>query len=157
LNTAVDQITVVGVTESEQLMQAAGCQPIDAQASIPSIVMGQDITLSARGKTFVYRAQGGRVMLCEGSASASGWPPEADAAVRAAVNDLASKRKVAAQAVQIVSVEAVDWSDTSLGCPQPGMFYAQIIVRGFQIMLSTDGQPAEYHADVRGRVVTCSK
>jgi hypothetical protein len=84
-------------------------------------------------------------------------PPEAGASVRAAINDLAAKLKIASEAVQVVSVSAVDWSDTSLGCPQPGMFYAQIIVQGYRIILSAGGQQIEYHADQRGRVVTCSK
>jgi hypothetical protein len=84
-------------------------------------------------------------------------PSGAEAAVRAAISDLAAKRKVAPEAVQVVSVEPVDWSDTSLGCPQPGMFYAQIIVQGYKIVLSADGQQAEYHSDQNGRVVTCSE
>ena len=82
---------------------------------------------------------------------------EADAATRAAINDLAAKRQVAPEAVQVVSTSEVDWSDTSLGCPQPGMFYAQIIVQGYKIILSAGGQQVEYHADQRGRVVTCNK
>ena len=77
--------------------------------------------------------------------------------MRAATNDLAAKLKMAAVAVQVVSVSAVDWSDTSLGCPQPGMFYAQVIVQGYTIMLAAGGQQVEYHADQRGRIVTCSK
>jgi glucose/arabinose dehydrogenase len=84
-------------------------------------------------------------------------PPGAEASVRAAISDLAAKRRVAPEAVQVVSVEAVDWSDTSLGCPQPGMFYAQVIVQGYKIVLSAGGQQAEYHADRNGRVVTCGK
>ena len=84
-------------------------------------------------------------------------PSGADAATRAAINDLAAKRQVAPEAVQVVSISQFDWPDTSLGCPQPGMFYAQIIVEGYKIILSAGGQQVEYHADQRGRVVTCSK
>jgi len=78
-----------------------------------------------------------------------------EAAVRAAVNDLAARLKVAPETVQVVSVAAADWSDTSLGCPQPGMFYAQIIVQGYKIVLSAGDAQTEYHADRKGRVVTC--
>ena len=84
-------------------------------------------------------------------------PPGAETAVRAAIDDLAAKLKIASEAVQVASVSAVDWSDTSLGCPQPGMFYAQIIVQGYKIILSAGGQQVEYHADQKGRVVTCGK
>ncbi len=82
-------------------------------------------------------------------------PADADAAVRAATNDLASRLKIAPENVQVVSVEATDWSDTSLGCPQPGMFYAQVITLGYRIVLSAEGNQVEYHADTKGRVVTC--
>ena len=84
-------------------------------------------------------------------------PSGADAAVHAAVNDLATRLKVAPETVQVVSVTAADWSDTSLGCPQPGMFYAQVIVQGFKIVLSVGSAQTEYHADQKGRVVTCNK
>jgi len=79
----------------------------------------------------------------------------ADAAVRAAISDAASRLKVASDTIQVVSVSATDWSDTSLGCPQPGMFYAQVIVQGYTIMLSAGQARIEYHADKRGRVVAC--
>ena len=55
----------------------------------------------------------------------AGVPLSGFACVRAAINDLASKRKLAPESVQVVLVQAVDWPDTSLGCPQPGM------LRGF--------------------------
>jgi hypothetical protein len=93
----------------------------------------------------------------ERPSSSAPIPSEADASVRAAINDLAARLKIASEAVQVVSVSATDWSDTSLGCPQPGMFYAQIIVQGYTIILSAGGQQVEYHADQRGRIVTCSK
>ena len=79
----------------------------------------------------------------------------ADAAVRAAISDAASRLKVASDTIQVVSVSATDWSDTSLGCPQPGMFYAQVIVQGYTIVLSAGQARVEYHADKRGRVVMC--
>jgi len=88
-------------------------------------------------------------------ATGSGDLAAADAAVRAAISDAASRLKVASDTIQVVSVSATDWSDTSLGCPQPGMFYAQVIVQGYTIVLSSGQARIEYHADKRGRVVTC--
>jgi hypothetical protein len=73
------------------------------------------------------------------------------------MGDLAARLKIAPEAVLVVSVSDVDWSDTSLGCPQPGMFYAQVIVQGYKIVLSAGDQQIEYHSDQSGRVVTCSK
>jgi len=87
----------------------------------------------------------------------SSWPADADLAVRAAINDVATRLKIAPEAVQVISVDATDWSDTSLGCPEPGMFYAQVITPGYLIVVSAGGQQFEYHANRRGRVVTCDK
>ena len=78
-----------------------------------------------------------------------------DIALRAAIADLAAKRDIALGKIQVVSVEATDWPDTSLGCPQPGMFYAQVIVPGYKIVLSVDGRLVEYHADQKGYGVAC--
>ena len=93
--------------------------------------------------------------LTQPTVAAPSWPAGADAPVRAAINDLAAQLKTAPENVQVVSVQAIDWPDTSLGCPQPGMFYAQVITPGYKILLATGGQQTEYHADERGRVVKC--
>ncbi len=82
-------------------------------------------------------------------------PAEAEPAVRAAITDLAARLKISPDSVQVVSVQATDWPDTSLGCPQPGMFYAQVITLGYRIVLSAEGNQVEYHADKKGRAVTC--
>ena len=80
-----------------------------------------------------------------------------NATVRAAINDFATKLKIAPEKIQVVSVEEVDWPDTSMGCPQPGMFYAQVIVQGYRIVLAAEGKQVVYHADRQGHVGTCPK
>ncbi len=84
-------------------------------------------------------------------------PPEAQEVVRLAKEDLAQRLSVAVDQIQLVSVEAVDWSDTSLGCPQPGMMYAQVITPGFRVILEAGGQRYEYHTDTGRFVVLCEK
>ncbi|MDA1217799.1 MAG: hypothetical protein O3B38_06375, partial [Chloroflexi bacterium] len=39
--------------------------------------------------------------------------------------ELAKKLQVTEKSLVTVVVEAVDWGDASLGCPEPGMMYAQ--------------------------------
>ena len=48
--------------------------------------------------------------------------------------------------IKVVSVEAVQWPDTSLGCPQPDMMYAQVVTPGYRIILEAGGQVYEYHS-----------
>ena len=44
--------------------------------------------------------------------------------VELAKEDLARRLGISVSEISLISVEAVDWSDTSLGCPQEGMMYA---------------------------------
>jgi hypothetical protein len=82
-------------------------------------------------------------------------PAEAEQAIRLARQDLAGRLTLAAEAAQLVSVEAVDWPDASLGCPQPGMMYAQVVTPGYRVVLAAAGGRYEYHSDSGRRVVYC--
>jgi len=69
----------------------------------------------------------------------------APAPVRQAIADLADRLSLDEDAIELLSAEAVVWSDSSLGCPEPGMMYAQVIVEGMKIVLDVDGQTYHYH------------
>lgn len=73
-----------------------------------------------------------------------------------AVRDLAARIGVAESAIAVQSSEAVEWSDGSLGCPQPGLVYTQAIVPGYRIVLEADGTTYTYHANARTTVVLCT-
>ena len=74
---------------------------------------------------------------------------------RAVVADAARRFKVAASAVVLTQAEKVTWTDTSLGCPEPGHMYGQMIVEGFRITAKTDGGSLVYNTDAGGNVVSC--
>lgn len=80
----------------------------------------------------------------------------ADGVVAAAVADAAARGGVPVEAVRVVQVEPRDWPDSSLGCPRPGMGYAQVITPGYLIILEAGGQTLEYHAD-RNRAELCAR
>ena len=69
--------------------------------------------------------------------------------------DLAKRESVAVDQVKVVSVTSVQWPTTALGCPQPGIMYAQIVTPGYRIVLESKGQTYEYHSDRGRRVVYC--
>lgn len=46
-----------------------------------------------------------------------------------------------------------DFSDTSLGCPQPDQMYAQVITRGYIITFTQDGTTYDYRASADGSTV----
>ncbi len=73
--------------------------------------------------------------------------------VRAAVADLAQRLGVAAEQITVASMERVTWPDTSLGNPQPGMMYPQVLTDGYRVILQHAGEAFEYHTDM-GTTVT---
>ena len=81
--------------------------------------------------------------------------PGSDKALAAAITDLAQQRGVSPDEIRLGSMEAVEWSDASLGCPQEGYMYAQVITPGFLIILEAQGEQFEYHTDQAGNVVLC--
>jgi hypothetical protein len=73
-------------------------------------------------------------------------PARAAGAVAWAQADLAQRLGIATGQIAVVSVEAVRWRDSSLGCPQPGMMYAQVITPGYRIVLRVGDELYEYHS-----------
>ncbi len=69
----------------------------------------------------------------------------------AAIADLADRLGVSADAITVVNVEEIDWPDSALGLPEPGMMYPQAIVPGYLIVLGAQGREFEYHAARQGR------
>lgn len=58
-------------------------------------------------------------------------------------------------AVTILAVEAVNWNDSSLGCPQPDMMYAQVITPGYRVTVEVAGKQHEVHMNSNGFGVVC--
>jgi hypothetical protein len=76
--------------------------------------------------------------------------PSQEEAVALAKQHLAAELKISPEQITVVSIEKVDWPDTSLGLPKPDMAYAQVIVPGFKITLRALEQDYVYHAGVIG-------
>jgi hypothetical protein len=64
-----------------------------------------------------------------------------------AISDLAQRLSIPAPQIKLVETSPVTWPDSSLGCPQPGMVYAQVLTPGYLILLEADGKIYEYHAN----------
>ena len=57
--------------------------------------------------------------------------------------------------ISLVNAKEVVWQDGSLGCPQPGMLYTQVITPGYLIKLKYDIRDFEYHAGKDRSPVYC--
>lgn len=66
--------------------------------------------------------------------------------IDAAKQDLAQRLGIDVAAIEVASVEAVTWSDGSLGCPRPGMAYIQVLIDGLRILLRVGDQLYPYHS-----------
>jgi hypothetical protein len=82
-------------------------------------------------------------------------PPEAETVMLLVVADAAQRAGVDPSQVSLVSIEAVQWPDASLGCPQSGMMYIQMITPGYRVMVAAAGVQQEYHTDSVQSIVLC--
>jgi hypothetical protein len=76
--------------------------------------------------------------------------PPASAAQRRLVeqarDDLARRLSIPATEIDLVELTEVAWPDSSLGCPQPGRVYAQVMREGYRIGLRAGKRAFEYHS-----------
>jgi hypothetical protein len=70
--------------------------------------------------------------------------------------DLAARLKIDPESIETISTRSTTWPDASLGCPEPGMSYAQMETKGYLIDLKAQGKTFTYHSDMR-RAVPCDK
>jgi hypothetical protein len=87
-------------------------------------------------------------------APAASPAPPADQLVQTAIAAAATHMGVLPPQVVLVSVTPREWPDRSLGCPRPGMGYAQSVTPGYVIILEAAGKQIVYHTDDR-QVIRC--
>jgi hypothetical protein len=63
-----------------------------------------------------------------------------------AVGDLATRLDVAEVTIDVLDARPVSWRDGSIGCPDPGLAYAQAEVPGSLIVLRGGDASYRYHA-----------
>lgn len=83
-------------------------------------------------------------------------PSRAPEAVEAARAFLTRHLDTPADEIELISVEPVTWRDSSLGCPQPGHVYLQVITPGYRMRFEAGGREYQVHTDRTGRqLVLC--
>jgi hypothetical protein len=63
-----------------------------------------------------------------------------------AKEDLGTRLGLEQAEIEIVQAEYVTWRDSSIGCPQPGYQYTQVLTNGSDIRLSANKQVYHYHS-----------
>ena len=75
-----------------------------------------------------------------------------DEIIARAKKDIARRRGISGEKVVLKKIEAVTWPDISLGYPQAGRIYAQVVTPGYRLVLSDGTTDFEYHTDNYRRV-----
>ena len=74
-------------------------------------------------------------------------PPDVETAARAF---LANETGEDETAFTLISAESVDWPDASLGCPQEGFAYAQVITPGHKLIFTLGATSYPVHTNADG-------
>ena len=171
---AADEIAVVSTEEVEWSDTSLGCpQPDEMYAQM--ITPGYLIVLEGGGNAYEYHSgtdpEGPLVQCADDEPTEDETQSGADVAsasdaqaeplarlIQRAIADLVQTTSAAADEITVVNTEEVEWSDTSLGCPQPDGMYAQMITPGYLFILERDGETYEYHSgtDPEGPLVQCN-
>lgn len=164
LGIATDAVTVASVKPMQWSDTSLGC-PKPGMSYATVITPGYKIVLQAEGENYDYHTGSDSFVLCE-DASSSGLQeqpkhlinldPELAALVEQAMQDLSSRLDVKEEDIVLQSAEAVQWRDSSLGCPKPGMNYLMVITPGYLIKLEANAMTYEYHAD-KDRASYCAE
>ncbi len=125
-----------------------------AESCLAAITPGYAITFTVDGESYIVRTDlDGNQARVE---AAAGEAPEGDAlppAVEAARDALARELGVDLTAIELVSFDQQEWSDSCLGLGGPAEICAAVITPGWQVMLMVDGQPYEVRTDLEGEQV----
>ena len=80
-------------------------------------------------------------------------PEEIESAARRL---LAAELDVDERDLALVGSETVEWSDASLGCPQEGYAYAQVVTPGYRLVFGFAGASRAVHTNADGsHIVIC--
>jgi len=71
------------------------------------------------------------------------------------LNEAAALANVPREQLVIVRAESVVWNDGSLGCPEPGMEYAQVLVNGYWVVISAAGHTYDFRVGRDGSFRLC--
>jgi hypothetical protein len=89
-----------------------------------------------------------------GQGSAAQPNPAGSDVAQLAIAALAKDLGIAPEAIQVDTVRAVEWRNSSLGCPKPGMAYLDVITPGHKVTLRANGQVYVVH-EAKNRAFVC--
>ncbi|MDJ0907258.1 MAG: hypothetical protein QNJ00_06220 [Woeseiaceae bacterium] len=158
LNVPQATITVDTVRAVDWPDSSIGCPQPD-QAYLQVITPGHKITLRVDGRFHTVHESGGKAFVCKRQKATVGattpelevvWARQAGVARR----ELARQLGIEESLIIIAGASGRTWSDTSLGCAQPGQEYDERRIDGYVIRLRHGSRNYTYHTDL-DRVIAC--
>ncbi len=77
-------------------------------------------------------------------------------AAQLAVDTLAADLGIAREEIEVDTVRAIEWRDSSIGCPKPGMAYLDVVTPGHRVTLRAGGQIHVVH-EARNKAFVCEQ
>ena len=77
------------------------------------------------------------------------------ASIEKAKENLAQRLSISTSQISLMESKEVFWPDSSLGCPQAGITYDQVLTPGYLIVLEFNDNHFEYHATIHNYVLYC--
>ncbi len=133
----VDYVSNVNPAELTCLDQLVG--------DVPAFGEGEALVFTHKGVSIYVVSSQGQVWVCRTTEEGAVEGMTLEKARETAIADLAKRLGIDAAAINVVSAEEVTWSDASLGCPEPGKMYAQVLTPGYKIVLEAQGTRYTYH------------
>jgi len=144
-----DAITVESVTEVDWRSSALGC-PKPGMVYLDVISSGHKVTLRANGELYYVHEADNKAFVCR-QPSLGGVLPQGELAygrpMLTAQRDLARRLGVAVTEIRPGGATRMTWENAALGCPQPGMHYAEVETHGWRLTLKHGEREYTYHAD----------
>lgn len=151
-----DEIRVLEMAETTFPNSALGC-PQPGRMYSEVLTPGYIFVVEVGGQQIEVHtdATGAQMVRCEQESSEGSR--EMSPTAKTALALVSEQSGLTLEALRVVSVEEVEWPDSSLGCPQPGMMYAQVITPGFRVVVeSTSGETFDVHLSQSGGGVVCT-
>ncbi|MGB1285327.1 MAG: hypothetical protein ACPG7F_02240 [Aggregatilineales bacterium] len=117
------------------------------------IVEGYRYILLAQERVYTFHADTeGNMRRCPGSDPVSdallmALDPAAAELVALARSRIATELDIATRRVQMLTLRAYTWDDSSLGCPQPEQDYPTVAIDGYRILIQAGETEYLFHTD----------
>lgn len=132
-----------------------------ATGQVTTTTAKPQLTTDSLPATTVTSAQnGGATTTTEPSTSTTsqsgGFIQVPESVLNLVIEDAANRQSIGVVGVTVLSGQPVDWSDGSLGCPEPGKSYTQVLTPGYLVLVDAGGVTLEYHVNQMGGFKQCS-